>query len=262
MSTLAVFLALAGGAIAATQLSRNSVKSRHIAPNAVKGVDAAERTFAEVPSAQSADSAGTATSANTATLAGTAAIANAVASNSVGAAGIQDPVRSLNLPLASFLNTQDNALLGFAENDGGAPEFEGGFGGPIEIEWDDDSDGSGGANTDDREAVQVQFTVPPDYASGGEYALRVRKDGHAGQAEALEAANFVDSASPGFFAGDFATTTSAAPTTYILDPPQPVTYSPGQTVQLNIRGQSGFGGANPDNFVFLMSVEFRYTAAQ
>src|SRR5688572_33252204 len=104
MSTLAVFLALAGGAIAATQLGRNSVKSRHIAPNAVKGIDAAERTFGEVPSARRADSAGTAgsaASANTATTAGTAAIANAVASNSVGAAGIQDPFRSVNLPLAS-----------------------------------------------------------------------------------------------------------------------------------------------------------------
>ena len=262
MSTLAVFLALTGGAIAATQLGRNSVKSRHIAPNAVKGIDAAERTFGTVPSAASAARATTANSASSANTANTAGTANAVVPDAVGAAGIQDPVRSLNLPLASFLNAQNNALLGFAENDGGAPEFEGGFGGPIEIEWDDDSDGSGGANSDDREAVQVQFTVPPDYASGGEFALRVRKDGHAGQAEAVEVINFVDSASPGFFAGDYATTTSAAPTTYILDPPQPVSYSPGQAVHLNIRGQSGFGGANPDNFVYLLSVEFRYTAAQ
>jgi hypothetical protein len=265
MSTLAVFLALAGGAIAATQLGRNSVKSRHIAPNAVKGVDAAERTFAEVPSARRADSAGTANSANTATLAGTAATANAVAPNSVGAGGIQDPVRSVNLPLASFVNASNQALLSFAENNGGAPELEfptGGFTGPIAIEWDDDSDGSGGPDTDDREAVQIQFTVPPDYASGGEFALRVEKDGHAGQAEALEVINFVDTTSPGFFAGDFATITSAAPTTYILDPPQPDAYAPGQSVELNVRGQSGFGGANPDNFVYLLSAEFRYTAKQ
>ncbi len=268
MSTLAAFLALAGGAIAATQLDRNSVRSRHIAPNAVKGVDAAERTFGKVPSARRADSAGTANSAtraDTAAVAGTAAIANAVAPNSVGTAAIQDPVRSLNLPLASFVNASNSALLSFAENDGGAPELEfvgGGFAGPIAIEWDDDSDGSGGADTDDREAVQAQFTVPPDYASGGEFALRVRKDGHAGQAEALEVINFVDAASPGFFGGDFATTTSAAATTYILDPPQPAAYAPGESVELNIRGQSGFGGANPDNFVFLLAAEFRYTATQ
>src|SRR5688572_30970039 len=185
MSTLAVFLALSGGAIAATQLGRNSVKSRHIAPNAVKGVDAAERTFAEVPSARRADSA------DTATLAGTAAIANAVAPNSVGAAGIQDPLRSLNLPLASFLNETDRTLLSFTLNDGGAPEFE-----TIgAIEYDDDTDG-GGANLGDRDDIQSVFTVPADYASGGSFALRVEKQGHSGVDEMLEANIFIDGTSP------------------------------------------------------------------
>ena len=48
-ATLALFLALAGGI--AWALERNSVKSRHIAPDAVKGADAKESTFAQVPEA-------------------------------------------------------------------------------------------------------------------------------------------------------------------------------------------------------------------
>jgi hypothetical protein len=259
MSTLAVFLALAGGAIAATQLGRNSVKSRHIAPNAVKGIDAAERTFAEVPSAQRADSArtaNTAASASTATLAGTAAIANAVASNSVGAAGIQDPVRSLSLPLASFLNETDRTLLSFTLNDGGAPEFE-----TIgAIEYDDDTDG-GGANLGDRDDIQSVFSVPADYASGGSFALRVEKQGHSGVHEMLEANIFIDGVSPSFFA-DSEATTAAAPTTYILNPPGTSTLQPGQAVALSLRVTDPGLNEHFDNVVLIRAVEFRYTATQ
>jgi hypothetical protein len=76
MSTIAVFLALAGGATAiAAALAKNSVKSRHIAPGAVKtsdlgrnaatGAKVREASLAEVPSATHADQANTAgTSAN------------------------------------------------------------------------------------------------------------------------------------------------------------------------------------------------------
>jgi hypothetical protein len=67
MATLAVFLAIGGSALA---LSRNSIKSRHIAPNAVKGVDADESTFGIVPQAQSAVTAQNAASAQTAGNAG------------------------------------------------------------------------------------------------------------------------------------------------------------------------------------------------
>lgn len=58
MSSLAVFLVLAGGVgLAASALRRNSVKSKHIAPNAVKGHDAAEATFGTVPTAARATNA-------------------------------------------------------------------------------------------------------------------------------------------------------------------------------------------------------------
>jgi hypothetical protein len=64
MATIAVFLALGGGAYAIT-LKRNSVKSKTIAPDAAKGVDVDEASLAIVPNAANAASA-----ANAATLDG------------------------------------------------------------------------------------------------------------------------------------------------------------------------------------------------
>jgi hypothetical protein len=56
LGVIAIVIAL-GGSAYAVSLSRNSVKSKHIAPNAVKGVDAKESSFAKVPSAAAADNA-------------------------------------------------------------------------------------------------------------------------------------------------------------------------------------------------------------
>ena len=73
MSVIAVFIAIGGSAWA---VSKNSVGPKQIAPNAVrssdvknqamKGVDVAEDTFAQVPSAQRADDAQSADSADSA----------------------------------------------------------------------------------------------------------------------------------------------------------------------------------------------------
>lgn len=60
MATVAVFIALGGGAYALTlgrsdvkrkHIARNAVTSKKIAPNAVRGVDALESSFATVPNA-------------------------------------------------------------------------------------------------------------------------------------------------------------------------------------------------------------------
>jgi hypothetical protein len=66
LGVIAIVISL-GGSAYAVSLSRNSVKSKHIAPkavkskqiapNAVKGVDAKESSFAKVPSAAAADNA-------------------------------------------------------------------------------------------------------------------------------------------------------------------------------------------------------------
>jgi hypothetical protein len=64
MATIAVFLALGGGAYAAIDLvGRNDIKSKHIAKNAVKGKDVAEGSLAQVPEAASAVTAANADSA-------------------------------------------------------------------------------------------------------------------------------------------------------------------------------------------------------
>ena len=55
VATLALFLALGGGAVAAVKLRKNSVGSKQIKPNAAKGVDVDEATFGRVPSADSLD---------------------------------------------------------------------------------------------------------------------------------------------------------------------------------------------------------------
>jgi hypothetical protein len=72
MATIAVFIALGGGAYA-VGLKRNSVGPKQLKPNAVTGPDANESTFGQVPSAAtaaSATSASTAASADTADNAG------------------------------------------------------------------------------------------------------------------------------------------------------------------------------------------------
>jgi hypothetical protein len=91
MSTLAVFLALGGSALAVSQISGKRLEDRSVAGKKLKaqtigggklqqgtitGKQVKEGTLGKVPSAKSADAATTATSANTATSATTAITAN------------------------------------------------------------------------------------------------------------------------------------------------------------------------------------------
>ncbi len=67
MATIAVFLALGGGAYAVNlKLKQNQVKTRNIAPDAVTGGKALESSFGQVPSAGQANNATTATTATNA----------------------------------------------------------------------------------------------------------------------------------------------------------------------------------------------------
>jgi hypothetical protein len=257
MATLAVFIALGGGAYAALQ--KNSVGSKQIKPNAVQGVDANESSFGQVPSAHRADTAAnadSANSANSANTANTAGTANGVAANSVGANGIEDPTRSINLPIDSFQNETDTALIDFTPSDGTAPDFVN-ISEAFAIEWDDDSDG-GGANVADTDFVGTSFTVPPDYASGGSVALRIIKDDHQGVAERLGCETSVSAS--GFSPEATVTTTTFAPTSYTVSPTG--TYVAGASVDLRCRVTSGTGGNNFDDLVRLLGVEWRYTATQ
>jgi len=104
---------------------------------------------------------------------GTAAIADGsllgadLAPETVGPPQILDRIRTVDLPLSSFVGP--TSPIDFGPDDGTGvnlaytPE-------PLEellaLEWDDDSD-LGGPDMADTGAVQTSFTVPADYASGG-----------------------------------------------------------------------------------------------
>jgi hypothetical protein len=107
VSVIALFVALGGGAYAAVKLKPNSVKSKHIAPDAVQGIDANESSFGPVPRATNADSATTAGSAATAD--------NAATLNGLSSDAFQ------------FGNGVDNAIAGIADsgNTGAISVFEG-----------------------------------------------------------------------------------------------------------------------------------------
>ncbi len=247
MATVAVFLALGGGATAALKLNKNSVGSKQIKKNAVQGAEAKESSFGQVPSAAAAVTATTATTATT---------ANGVAPDSVGAAGIQNPIRSISLPLGSFVNVSDAARLSFTPSNGTSPDLAVPTG-DLVIEWDDDTDGGGG-DVGDFEYAESSFVVPADYASGGQFVLTAAKDGHSGVGEAYSCYMGVNG-SPGPFTGG--TTSSAALTQYTVSPSG--TPAAGSTVQVGCTFHAASGPLDGQNdVVWLYGVAFRYTATQ
>jgi hypothetical protein len=245
MATIAVFLAMGGGAYAA--LKANSVGSKQIKPNAVKGDDADEASFGQVPNAAKATSAANADSAAT---------AQGVAPDSVGAAGIQNPTRSVNLPLGSFQDVTDAAPIDWnTTNDANAPDFNyGGF--ETAIEWDNGP----AADIPDVGYAVSSLTIPQDFASGGSFALRLAKDSNnAGVAERAFCFALVNGVSTGFAS---ASITSAASNTYVVTPPSG-SYAAGAAVEISCAIDDGnpLGGTYDDD-VRLQAAEFRYTATQ
>jgi hypothetical protein len=266
---LSLFLVLTGGTALAVKLKANKVKSKHIAPDAVLGVDVNESTLGEVPSAANAKSADRANSAATADTAGSAppsgeaggALAGSypspgIASNAVGAGEIQDPVRSVHLPLASFLNRNDGAALDFTPSNGTSPDFTHAGNGLV-IEWDPDSDAAGG-DLGDTDFVETTFTVPPDYASGGVFAARISKSGNAPTDERFTCArSFDDSAS-----GNTANVVLNFPEARTYPVSLPANYSAGVAVAVYCTVSDLPGGSTYDDAVRLHAFEFRYSASQ
>jgi hypothetical protein len=260
---LSLFLVLTGGTALAFKLKANKVKSKHIAPDAVLGEDVNEATLGEVPSAlnaKSADRANSAATADSAAPSGQAGGALAgsypdpqIAGNAVGAGEIQNPTRSVNLPLASFVNRNDGAVLDFSPSDGMSPDFAFAGNGLV-ITWDDNS-GAGA----DADFVQSTFMVPPDYASGGVFAARISKDGDSpGAIERFDCVRSFDDSLSGNTANVALNFPEAR--TYLLAPA--ATYSPGVAVSVYCVASAAAGTPTYDDDVRLHSVEFRYTATQ
>jgi len=161
--------------------------------------------------------------------------------------------RSVNLPLGSFVI--QNNVLDFTPSVF-APDLTF-VGSGLAIEFQGDTDDAG-PNQPDVFPIVATLMVPPDYLSGGTFAVRVSKDAHTGNAESLECLAAVGGV--GTF-GAFFTVTSAANSLYVMTPYAPVSFSPGTDVTVSCRvfGPSSF---DYDNNVRIHGMEFRYTSTQ
>ncbi len=183
------------------------------------------------------------------TLAADSVGSSEVADGSLTAADIANPTRSVNLPLGGLQNTNGTGeLIDFSPSDGTAPDFVI-SNGELVIEWDDASTG-----TADTATVGSTFTVPPDYASGGQFALRMSKDANtAGVIETSLCRVSVNGGTEVPFTG---IVSQVAIREYLLTPA--ASYAAGDSVGFECRAN---GNLSADDVVFLHSMEWRYTAA-
>jgi hypothetical protein len=167
-------------------------------------------------------------------------------------ADIANPTRSVNLPLLSFMEQGAPGAGAFIDFDSAnravAPDFAKTSSAMPVIVYDDDP------GDEDLSPVASTFSVPPDYASGGSFALRVSKDAHGGVDENISCFVSVNGDPQDFGSG--VATTSAANTVYTDTPTPTPTYAAGDSVAVGCQTNAH------DNTVRFHSIEFRYTATQ
>jgi hypothetical protein len=166
---------------------------------------------------------------------------------SIGPADVGNVTRSVNLPLASFLNVSAGTTIDFSSGADNAPDFATNGAAPTLVADDD----AGGQDLND---VASTLTVPQDAIAGGSgsIALRVSKDAHGGANDDLFGRLSVNGGGPALCSTE--TTTGETNTSYTLTCPS--TFSPGDSVAVDI-------AAFPlDDVIRIHSVEFRYTAVQ
>lgn len=186
-----------------------------------------------------------------------------LANDSVGANAVADPDRSVSLPLTSFVNSSDSTVLGFGPNpnDGTTPNLAL-VNSRLVLKWNDNSGGAA-----DKDSVETTFTVPPDYASDGQFALRISKDG-TDSAERVAVSVAINEG--GFSAtapGPAHSTITTAPlSTYTLTATDAVggaiDFSAGDTVSFRFFIDDGTSGTTAQDNVSVHSVAFLYKATQ
>ncbi|HYU59215.1 MAG TPA: hypothetical protein VEK39_00505 [Solirubrobacterales bacterium] len=269
VATLALFLVLAGGGAWAAKklkLKPNSVRSKHIAPDAATGEDVNEATLGPVPSALHANTADTASTANTADTANSASPTGAaggdlsgtypdpvVGPDAIGAAEIQNTSRSFSLPLASFVNDTDQTTIDFTPSDGTSPDFDISSN-ILVLEWDDNA--TGVADTD---FVQSNFSIPADYASGGVFTIHFSKDGNTPPMERFDC-QVAFNGSFGAHAFTDAFGSGPAAVALALVPPNP--YVVGPPVDVRCAVQDSTGGNTSNDVVRISDITFIYNAKQ
>ena len=169
VSTLCLFLLLAGGTAYALDGS-NTVFSDDIVNGEVKNDDLAANAVGSGKIAdqqvKNADLGAGASSSNTIADGGVQGID--VLNNSLTGDDIGNVTRSVNLPLASFVNVNKGELIDFSSGADSAPDFAS-FGFSPLLTYD-----AASPNVDE-DFVGSSFTVPQDAISGGagSFALRV-----------------------------------------------------------------------------------------
>jgi hypothetical protein len=236
LGLVAIFIALSGTAVAAQMAT----------PHGAKTAKAKKGRRGPAGPAGPQGSAGLSTGPAGGDLTGTYP-APTIANDAVGPAKIQNAARSVNLPLGSFYDVDFNTAIPFTGS-GGINQANFVSSTALVIEYD----AAPGPGQQDDSHISTTLSVPPDYASGGSIAIRASKSADFGAAETLSCNVSVDGSAASPTA--IATITSAANTAYTLTPS--ATYAPGDSVALICNAVA------TDNFVYITSIEFRYTATQ
>lgn len=263
---LAVFLALTGGAYAidGPLPGQDQVGSGDIINNEVRSADLRDANLTTVDIRGDAVTSGKIAdgAVQTDDVLDEGLAAADIGADAVGADEIANPVRTLPLPLTSFVNSDPDggpATLDFTPSDGTSPDLAM-SGTDFVIEYDDDTDGAG-PNVADTDLIQTTFTIPPDFFSGARFVFHVSKDAAtSGKAEFLNCQRSVE---PSLFAtGDNVPVGSADIAAYTLALFGGGTFAPGASVNLRCWIQSNFPLEEADDIVRIHSVIFRYTATQ
>jgi hypothetical protein len=178
-----------------------------------------------------------------------------IATDAVGPSQIADTERAVNLPVASFTAEDTANQLDFTPTDGKA-DFAF-VTANLLIEWDKDTDGAGpdqGATN----PVFASFTVPPDYASGGEFRMLLSEDGSTPPSENFFCEVSINGGSFNALFDNPVTLNTAAATEYTLTPPPSTPYVPGEVTGL----QCVQNALSPNDSVRLHGAEFVYNAIQ
>jgi len=175
--------------------------------------------------------------------------------SSIDAAEIVDIARAISIPLLSFIDCQTDAgaLIGFDTTADALADYVNSAtdGTGFVIRFDDT-----GASEDQGSEVCSNFTLPPDYASGGEFRVRALKDAHAGATEVINCAVSLNGAA--LLAAGTVTTSASASTTYTCTPTlTSIAVNDSVSFYLSITS-----GTTMDDQVDVAAVEFVYTSTE
>lgn len=173
----------------------------------------------------------------------------------IGAAEIANASRNINLPLNSFIECQTDAgaLIGFDTTADALPDFVNSAtdGTGFVIRFDDT-----GSSEDQGSEICNNFTVPPDYASGGAFIVRALKDADTGATEIINCAVSVNGAA--LQTVGTVTTSGAASASYTCTPTiSALAAADSVSFYLSITSSGTM-----NDVVDIASVAFQYTATQ